>query len=77
MEAPKEDPFGKEIAQLDQVAEEFGQVVRRAEADADAIYMESHGLARFSAADYMLEIQSLKHEMFSDEQYDCGFGNFF
>ena len=77
VEAPRENPFDKEIAQLDQVAEEFGQVVRNAEADADAVYMESHGLAHFSASEYMLEIQSLIHEMFSDERQQSPIGNFF
>lgn len=78
VEALRDNPFGNELAQLDRVAEEFGQVVRSAEADADAVYMESHGLAHFSASDYMFEIQSLIHEMFSDERrivYDLG--NFF
>jgi hypothetical protein len=78
VEAPKDNPFGNELAELDAVAEEFGQVVRSAEADADAVYMESHGLACFSASDYMFEIQSLIHEMFSEERrivYDLG--NFF
>jgi hypothetical protein len=81
VEAPREksfNPFGKELAQLDAVAEEFGQVVRSAEADADAVYMESHGLACFSASDYMFEIQSLIHEMFAEERkskYELG--NFF
>ena len=68
VEAPKENPFGKELAQLDEVAEEFGQVVKSAEADADAVYMQSHGLAYHHASEYMLEIQSLILDMFSDEQ---------
>ena len=80
VEAPKEspNPFGKELEQLDRVAEEFGQVVRTAEADADAVYMESHGLAHFAASDYMSEIQGLIHDMFADEQPAVpDFGNFF
>ena len=78
VEAPKENPFGKELAQLDQVAEEFGQVVQNAEADADGVYMESHGLAHYSASEYMLEIQSLIHEMFRDERRVVpDIGNFF
>jgi len=78
VEAPKDNPFGNELAQLDAVAEEFGQVVRSAEADADVVYMESHGLAHFSASDYMFEIQSLIHEMFSDERRAVhDLGNFF
>lgn len=76
VEAPRDNPFGKELAQLDAVAEEFGQVVRNAEADAESVYLESNGLACFAASDYMCEIQSLIHEMFMEElQPDPG--NFF
>lgn len=82
VEAPREkpliNPFGNELAQLDAVAEEFGQVVRNAEADADAVYMEAHGLACFSASDYMFEIQSLIHDMFAEERMSkYELGNFF
>lgn len=65
VEAPT-DPFGCELAQLDEVAEEFGQVVRDAESDADLTAMESHGLAHFAASDYMSEIQSLIYDTFAD-----------
>ena len=75
VESPRENPFGKEIAQLDQVAEEYGQVVRNAEADADAMHMDSRGLAHYSASDYMFEIQGLIHEMFRED--DLNLGNFF
>lgn len=68
VEIPSENPFGKELAQLEQVAEEFGHVVRDAEADADAVFMRKHGLARFAASDYMFEIQSLIHDMFAEER---------
>jgi hypothetical protein len=74
VEAPKESsPFGKELAQLDQIAEEFGQVVRSAERDADEVYMEAHGLSKFEASDYMSEIQGLLNEMFREEAPRFGF----
>ena len=63
-----DSPFGDEIAQLQEVADGFGNAVRDAEEDADVLYMEKHGFATFSAAEYMFEIQSLVHNMFSDEQ---------
>lgn len=67
VEAPKESPFGAELAQLDEVAEEFGHVVRDAEAEADAIHMKTYGLAQFDASDYLSEIQSLIYDTFADE----------
>jgi len=81
VEAPREtNPFGKELAQLDEVAEEFGQVVRSAERDADEVYMEAHGLGKFSAVEYGLDIASLVRDCFG--VVDAGedveqFGGFF
>lgn len=66
--ATLDSPFDKEIAQLQEVAQGFGNAVRTAEEDEDVMYMEKHGLATFSATDYMLEIQSLIHNMFAEEQ---------
>jgi len=68
-------PFANELAQLDEVAEELGQVVKSAERDADAVYMEDRGLSRYSANEYMWEIQGLIHEMFADDtpKFDFGF----
>jgi hypothetical protein len=71
------NPFGKELAQLDEVAEEFGQVVRSAERDADEVYMEAHGLEKFDAGDYMSEIQGLLLEMFVEERSEFNFAGFF
>lgn len=77
VEAPKEsNPFANELAQLDEVAEELGQVVKSAEHDADAVYMETRGLQRYSANEYMWEIQGLIHDMFRDEQPNFDFGFF-
>lgn len=52
-------PFGKELEQLNEVAEEFGGVVRDAEMEADMVAIREHGLATFCAADYLQEISSL------------------
>lgn len=67
VEAPKEGPFGRELAQLDEVAEEFGHVVRDAEAEADMKVINKYGLAQFGASDYLNEIQSLIYDTFMDE----------
>lgn len=52
-------PFGKELEQLNEVAEEFGGVVRDAEYDADMAVIRERGLATYCAADYMQEIRPL------------------
>lgn len=66
VEAPKENPFGSELAQLDEVAEEFGQVVHDAETAADISAMQACGLARYEASDYMSEIHDLIHTAFEE-----------
>lgn len=68
VEAPKENPFTGELAQLDEVAEEFSHAVRDAEADADATYMVMNDLAHFGASDYLAEIHSLIYETFLVEE---------
>ncbi|KIW00989.1 uncharacterized protein PV09_07509 [Verruconis gallopava] len=56
---PQPHPFGKELEQLDEVAEEFNVVVSDAEREHDLLAMEQCGLMRFCAADYIAEIQPL------------------
>ncbi|KAF4552603.1 Hypothetical protein D9617_9g023920 [Elsinoe fawcettii] len=60
-------PFGKELAQLNEAAEEFGYAVRNAEADADSQIMRSKGLVRYCANDYMDEISSLYSNTFEED----------
>lgn len=52
-------PFGKELEQLNEVAEEFGTVVASAELEADIAAIREHKLGQFCAADYLAEIQPL------------------
>lgn len=66
VEAPRENPFGKELEQLDEIAEEFGQTVRNAEYDADTAYMRSRNLGAFSASDYLNEIHGLIADTFEE-----------
>lgn len=59
IEEEEQHPFGKELEQLNEVAEEFTGVVRSAEAEADLAIIREHNLAMFCAADYLSEIQPL------------------
>ncbi|EDU50690.1 hypothetical protein PtrSN002B_006085 [Pyrenophora tritici-repentis] len=52
-------PFGRELEQLNEVVEEFGGVVRDAEAEADFNAMRAKNLAAYCAADYLAEIRPL------------------
>jgi len=56
---PPAHPFGKELEQLDEVAEEFTAATNDAERKADMQAMQQRGLARFCAADYIDEISPL------------------
>jgi hypothetical protein len=66
VEAPRDNPFGKELEQLDEIAEEFGQTVRNAEYEVDAAHMRSRNLGAFAASDYLDEIHGLIAETFED-----------
>ncbi|KAL5121297.1 hypothetical protein ACEQ8H_000765 [Pleosporales sp. CAS-2024a] len=57
-------PFGPELEQLNEIAEEFGGVIRDAEAEADVSVMRLRNLAVFCAADYLSEIQPLFNSRF-------------
>jgi hypothetical protein len=57
-------PFGKELEQLNEVAEELNGVVADATIEQDVIYMRNHGLAKFSADDYMALVMPLYSGMF-------------
>lgn len=60
-------PFEKELEQLEEAVEEFGSVVRDAEADADRVFMEAHGLSRVGAADYIFLIQDMLRSVFEED----------
>lgn len=63
-EEEESHPFGKELEQLNEVAEEFGGAVRDAEMDADLAAIRERGLATFCAADYLQEISPLFSDRF-------------
>ncbi|KAF1959145.1 hypothetical protein CC80DRAFT_321974 [Byssothecium circinans] len=61
-------PFGKELEQLSEVAEEFNGAVRDAELEADLALIRDRHLAMFCAADYLAEIQPLFSNRFNTYQ---------
>ncbi|KAK5012011.1 hypothetical protein LTR60_004604 [Cryomyces antarcticus] len=66
-------PFGKELEQLNEVAEEFGGVCRDvAEEDEDIMIMAAHGLMKYGATDYMSEIEDLFTATFVDDDSASG-----
>lgn len=60
-------PFGKELDQLMEVAEEFNGAVRNIELNEDYNFMQSHGLGYFNVNDYMLEISGLYCSRFEEQ----------
>ncbi|KAF2754103.1 hypothetical protein EJ05DRAFT_504216 [Pseudovirgaria hyperparasitica] len=52
-------PFGKELEELKEVAEELGGAVNEAVNNEDLTFMLNNKLAKFDAADYLCEIQPL------------------
>ncbi|GAB7365544.1 hypothetical protein MBLNU230_g6616t1 [Neophaeotheca triangularis] len=72
VEAPRESPFDNELAQLDEVAEEYGQVISNHSNDEDTVYMQSLGLAHFGASDYMAEISSVMDYLFAEDNDTAG-----
>lgn len=72
VEAPRESPFDSELAQLDEIAEEYGYVTSNHGKDEDAFYMQSQGLAHFCAGDYMAEIASVMDNFFAEDKDAAG-----
>lgn len=60
-------PFGKELAQLNEIAEEFSSTVRDAEQHADLRVLQSKGLGNFCATEYMAEIAPLFTRAYGDD----------
>ncbi|PGH17115.1 hypothetical protein AJ79_01253 [Helicocarpus griseus UAMH5409] len=58
-------PFGKELEKVNEVAEEFGSVMRAAFAEEEDILVKK-GLHKFAVEDYILEIQDLYRAIFDD-----------
>lgn len=59
-------PFGNELAQVSELAEEFGATIRTMERE--EMELASRGLRKFGAEDYLDEIQSLFETVFGDDE---------
>jgi len=57
-------PFGKELEQVDEVAEEFNNAMRDAARQQDLEVMQSRGLKRFCADDYLRDLQPIFNHYF-------------
>ncbi|KAI9811367.1 MAG: hypothetical protein M1827_005527 [Pycnora praestabilis] len=64
-------PFGKELEQVNELAEEFG--VRDSVMDESQI-LQMKGLQKFGAEDYAMEIEGLFGGVFEDQLFDMGAG---
>jgi predicted DsbA family dithiol-disulfide isomerase len=61
-------PFGQELAQVREIAEEYGVDERLHAVDEETQHMEAHGLFKFTAQDYLTEIQCFLADRFTDVQ---------
>jgi hypothetical protein len=64
--APQSHPFGNELAQVSELAEEYGGQVRMDHIDEEEQDLLRRGLYKFRAEDYMSEIQGLFVAAFGD-----------
>lgn len=60
-------PFGNELAQLNEIAEEFTSSIRDAEQHADVGVLQSKGLGNFCATEYLAEIAPLFSRAYGDD----------
>ncbi|KAL2019222.1 hypothetical protein VTK56DRAFT_9949 [Thermocarpiscus australiensis] len=64
----REDPFGPELAQVSEIAEEFGVKEQLNVVDADEQAMLAKGLLKFSADEYLREVQGLFANFFTQPE---------
>jgi len=66
-EAPPEShPFGHELAQVSEIAEEYGVTEKLNALDEEEQELRKKGLKKFSAEDYLSEVQALINSFFYD-----------
>lgn len=63
-------PFGQELEQVNEVAEEFGGYIPEVQEEEQTLLAK--GFRKFSAEDYLLEIQDLHRAIFHDELSSAG-----
>lgn len=62
-------PFGQELAQVTELAEEYSTGTRLATIDEEQQYLQSRGLVKLSATDYLGAIQSLSAAFFPETKH--------
>lgn len=62
-------PFGKELEKLSEVVEELGGMMRDVENEDDGEVMREQGLCKWSADDYLVELQPLYCMDFSSSNH--------
>jgi hypothetical protein len=62
---PEPHPFGKELEQVNEVAEEFNSCATRV-LDEEEMILLNKGLRKFTADDYLVEIEELYGSIFDD-----------
>lgn len=67
-------PFGRELEQLDEIAEEFNGAVRDVDREADLAVMKKRNLAKFCADDYIKEINPIFTRCFELKMVAVGSG---
>jgi len=74
LESDSAHPFGKELKQLDEVAEEFNDAVQNVDREADADIMKRKNLGKFCAEDYLAEIRPIYLRCFEPKLLAVGPG---
>ncbi|KAH7162983.1 hypothetical protein B0J13DRAFT_26068 [Dactylonectria estremocensis] len=64
--AKESHPFGHELAQVTELAEEYGARRDSKHDDEDNTYIKSKGLVKFSADDYISDVQNLINSFFPE-----------
>lgn len=65
--APEPHPFGAELAQVTELAEEYSMRGSPAGLDEDDQYIQSHGLVKLSIDDYMNDVQEIFSAFFQQQ----------
>ncbi|KAI5466163.1 hypothetical protein BGZ63DRAFT_349070 [Mariannaea sp. PMI_226] len=65
-EPPQSHPFGKELAQVTELAEEYRVSASNKEDDEDNMYIKAKSLVKFTADDYLNDVQSLLTSFFPE-----------
>lgn len=61
-----EHPFGKELEQLNEVAEELHGVVKDITAEEDNLVIKQFGLGTFDVSEYMMDVEACYEEVFGE-----------